>query len=303
MNGSTISERVRDQSSTCAPSLHLPQRRLKSISFIAAVVAAAGILATGSTTTGEVSAEGLLTWPGFLRLAHSHNDYERERPLQDAVEARVTSIEIDLFLEGDLLLVGHDRGQWRGEFEALYLRPLNELWQKGSLPVSADATFLLWLDLKEDSAALRRELHRLLEAYPVTNGAVCARPRVEVILTGDKLSKEAFIVEHPCGRVSRDSNSFSEGDPPGTPHWIWYALDWETIGAWDGQGAMPIEERERLRELVRQVRAKGRTVRLWNHPATLAFWEEAAGAGVDRLGTDALPAGEARLCRIAKRRF
>jgi len=246
------------------------------------------VILAGAAAADEISARLLFSWPGFLQRAHSHNDYERKRPLLDAVESGVTSIEVDLFLEDGAILVAHDRGKWRGEFEALYLKPLEALWQKDVLPVAAGHPFLLWLDLKEDSVALRQELHRLLEAYPVTRQADPARARVQVILTGDKVAKAAFIEEHPSEIVSRDSNNFSEYDPPSSPSWKWYALNWKKIGAWTGEGGMPIQERTRLEELVGQIHGKGRKVRLWNHPATLSFWQEASAAGVDRLGTDVL---------------
>ena len=237
----------------------------------------------------EALTSPLFGWPHFLRHAHSHNDYEQARPLHDAMAARLTSVEVDLFCEGDVILVAHDRGKWRGEFEALYLRPLNGLWERDELPRGDDGTFLLWLDLKEDTPALRQHLHRLLNGYPVTSRIDPARVRVQVILTGNRAAKEAFVAEHPSELASRDSNLFSVDDPASSPAWTWYALDWKKIAAWNGVGAMPAEERDRLRELVREIRNKGRKLRLWNHPATLEFWQEAHGCGVDRLGTDTLP--------------
>jgi hypothetical protein len=242
-----------------------------------------------TTKADDLPTEALFKWPGFLPHAHSHNDYEQKRPLLDAVAASITSVEVDLFLEGDVLMVAHDRGKWRGEFESLYLKPLDELWQKNVLPVHDGETFLLWLDLKDGSPALRQHLHRLLESYPVTRQADPSHARVQVILTGDKTAKEAFVEEYPSELVSRDSNDFSPDDPPAPRSWSWYALDWKKIGTWNGEGSIPVSERARLVELVRRVQANGRKVRLWHHPATLSFWQEATACGVDRLGTDVLP--------------
>lgn len=234
-------------------------------------------------------AAALFQWRGFLPLAHSHNDYEQERPLVAAVESGITSVEVDLFLEGNTIMVAHDRGKWRGEFEALYLKPLNQLWESGSLPGRAGTPFLLWLDLKDASAALRQNLHQLLAAYAMTRAPDPLRAPVEVILTGAKIAKEAFVVEYPSELISRDSNIFADDDSPASPSWKWYALDWTKLGAWNGEGAIPAAERERLVALVARIHARGRKVRLWKHPATLAFWQEASAAGVDRLGTDLLP--------------
>ena len=244
----------------------------------------------------RISAEAaaLFQWAGFLPHAHSHNDYEQERPLSAAVEAGITSIEVDLFLEGSAIMVGHDRGKWRGEFAALYLKPLNQLWENGALPGDRAKPFLLWLDLKDPDPALRQQLSQLLAAYPVTRAPDPARTPVEVILTGDQSAKENFLLEYSAELVSRDSNLFSENDPPASPRWKWYALDWTKLGTWNGQGQMPAVERERLVALVAKIHAGGRKLRLWKHPTTLPFWQEASAAGVDRLGTDLLPAKEGK---------
>jgi hypothetical protein len=252
---------------------------------------AATVVASSPARAEEPPASALFTWPKFLQLAHSHNDYQQKRPFFDAMQARVTSVEADLFLDGTVIRVAHNRGQWRGDFETLYLKPLNQLWLENALPVGAGETFLLWLDLKESSAALRQSLHQLLQNYPVTRAVDPAHQRVDVILTGDKAAKEAFVEEHPSELVSRDSNSFSDADPRGSAAWHWYALDWKKIGTWAGEGEMPAAERAQLGSVVAKIHASGRKLRLWNHPATFTFWKEASAAGVDRLGTDLLPTG------------
>ena len=258
-----------------------------------ALITAAAILARPAPAD-DISANLLSEWPGFISHAHSHNDYEQKHPLLDAAASRITSVEADLYLEGEVIMVAHDRGKWHGEFESLYLKPLNEFWQKHALPVRDGETFLLWLDLKDGSLALRQHLHRLLEAYPVTSHADPAHARVQVILTGDKTGKEAFVKEYPSELISRDSNDYAQDDPPGSPAWSWYALDWKKIGTWNGEGSMPASERQRLVEIVGRIHANGRKVRLWRHPATLRFWQEASSSGVDRLGTDTMPGKGAR---------
>jgi hypothetical protein len=261
------------------------------LALLAAAITAA-IFGADATKADDLSADALFKWAGFLPRAHSHNDYEQKRPLLDAVASHITSVEADLFLEGDVIIVAHDRGKWRGAFEELYLKPLNELWQKDLLPVRKGDIFLLWLDLKEGSAALRQHLHLLLESYSITRHVDPARARVQVILTGDKTAKEAFVVEYPSELVSRDSNDFSPDDPAGSQDWSWYALDWKKIGNWNGEGSIPESERERLVEVVGRIHTSGRKVRLWHHPETLGFWQEATAAGVDRLGTDVLPGND-----------
>ena len=61
-----------------------------------------------------------------LVRAHAHNDYYHKRPLLDALASGFCSVEADVFLKDDTLLVGHFRFELRKvrSLEALYLKPL-----------------------------------------------------------------------------------------------------------------------------------------------------------------------------------
>ena len=59
---------------------------------------------TGCTSVSENSAE-----PKPLIQAHSHNDYEHQRPLLDALDCGFCSVEADIYLVEGKLLVAHDR--------------------------------------------------------------------------------------------------------------------------------------------------------------------------------------------------
>src|SRR6266404_2613066 len=85
-----------------------------------------GILtATVAQQTGRVR-EG--NSPAPLVRAHAHNDYEHARPLFDAIDRGFCSIEADVWLVDDQLLVAHDRKQAKlgRTLQALYLDPLRE---------------------------------------------------------------------------------------------------------------------------------------------------------------------------------
>ena len=106
------------------------------------LVAWLAVACAGGPACGDEAAP-LFASPLFLPHAHSHNDYEQRRPCLDAIEARVSSIEADLWLEGDRVLVGHDRGRWHGELAELYLQPLTLLWHENALPGRERGPFLL----------------------------------------------------------------------------------------------------------------------------------------------------------------
>jgi len=252
-------------------------------------VAIVGVSATVWAADDLASARALFAWPPFIAHAHSHNDYQQMRPLLDALRAGITSVEADLYFDRGTIRVAHDRGKWRGDFETLYLEPLKTHWERNERSRDGPATFLLWLDLKEASADLRTALHTMLLRYPMNGTTDQTRTRVQVILTGNDAAKKAYVADYRSSDVTRDSNTFSDADEPGSAEWRWYALDWSKLGTWTGEGPMPPHERDQLRQLVDKIHAKGRKLRLWHHPASLSFWKEAAGAGVDLLGTDLLP--------------
>src|SRR6476620_10934165 len=60
--------------------------------------------------------------------AHSHNDYEQKVPFHNAWEHGFGSIEADIFLVGDELIVAHDTSQLTGgrTLKSLYLDPLQQ---------------------------------------------------------------------------------------------------------------------------------------------------------------------------------
>lgn len=57
---------------------------------------------------------------------HSHNDEERHVPLYDALNVGCTSVEADVWLQGDDLLVGHSKDSLKPSrtLQSLYLDPL-----------------------------------------------------------------------------------------------------------------------------------------------------------------------------------
>ena len=68
----------------------------------------------------------------------------------------------------------------------------------------------------------------------------------------------------------------------------WISDSWTLHFKWDGTGAMPDDERKKLREFVAKAHKQGRKVRFWAAPETEAAWKELLAADVDFLNTDKL---------------
>src|SRR5438046_1197290 len=65
--------------------------------------------------------------PALLRTAgvgHSHNDYEQEQPLSDALRNGFYSVEADIWLVNHEILISHLGWFFTGALKELYLDPL-----------------------------------------------------------------------------------------------------------------------------------------------------------------------------------
>ncbi len=231
------------------------------------------------------------TTAGYLRYAHAHNDYEQDRPLLDALDHGIHSVEADVWLHDDAVRVSHHGTQFTGTLAELYLDPLQEMVNVHGTVLSDGEPFTVWLDLKEGDAELREHLHELLAGYPMlttfdaTGGAVGP---VTAVLTGHAGSKEAYAAEYDLRYAVRDSNDFSPDDPEADDRWQYYALKWGPYVQYGGDGDIDPGELDRLRCIVGTAHDLGREVRFYATPETEAFWGLAVAEGIDFIGTDDL---------------
>ena len=231
--------------------------------------------------------------PARLAAAHSHNDYEQQHPLADALAARFPSVEADVWWREGGIVVSHDESRSRGSLEELYLAPLQARVDRLGSVYGDGRTFYLWIDLKDSSLELTEALHELLERYPMltvySDDAVVPGP-VVAILTGDEAAKARFTDTHHVRRACRDSNEMNARDGFADRRFTWYALDWrEFIGWWDRRHGVA-ELRCRLRALADRAHAMGRRLRLYRVPEEAGVWEAAIASGVDLVSTDRISA-------------
>jgi alkaline phosphatase len=94
---------------------------------------------------------------------HSHNDYQQTFPFWDAYNHGFGSIEVDVFLWNNSLLVGHEVKELHPKktIEELYLEPLNKLAKENKL-----GSLLLLVDLKTEAISTLDALVKILYRYP-----------------------------------------------------------------------------------------------------------------------------------------
>jgi hypothetical protein len=230
--------------------------------------------------------------------AHAHNDYVHHRPLFDALDHGIASVEADIHLVDGQLLVAHDRDKVKPELtlQSLYLDPLRARAKKfgGRIYPYGDPTFYLLIDTKSDPnktwAVLRKVLKKYSGLVTKFNGKKVTRKAVTVVLTGnrprDLLPKESV-------RLAGLDGQLPDLDKPNTNGiFLWMSENWKSLFKWRGQGPMPDDEKARLQDIVAKAHERNMKVRFWNAPGSTNFWHELRSDGVDLLNVDDLAAGE-----------
>ena len=222
---------------------------------------------------------------------HSHNDYNNERPLLDALGNGMVSIEADIFLQNGQLLVGHDLHELQQDrtLEKLYLQPLAELALDDQLQIDS---IILLVDIKDDGEASYQALKKVIAPYhhllsEVNNGQLIQR-QVTIILSGDR----------PIETVQSEKQRFVfiDGRLNGTnlqasPLLIPLISDnWNNYFKWRGSGEISTDEQQKLREIIGNCHAQKKLIRFWGIPGEAPksekFWTLFLAEKVDLLGCD-----------------
>lgn len=231
--------------------------------------------------------------PMLLERAHSHNDYTRKNPLDDALALGFCSVEADIFLVDDALLVAHDRDKVDGErtLSRLYLEPLWARFQKfGSIYPTA-ASFTLLIDIKSHGAETFAALNDLLTPFApmlthFDDGAITPGA-VTIIISGDR-AFDAILAAQPRlagvdGRLPDLDGAYTAAEMP------LISDNWNNHFKWRGVGDMPEDEASKLTDIINRAHAKGMRVRFWAIPHREELWQALYKAGVDLINADDLP--------------
>ncbi len=224
----------------------------------------------------------------------SHNDYEQERPLFQALELGFQMIEADIHLIDGELRVIHDHPENPEEVPVLeeqYIRPLVEIIRQNNgvvLPES-NVPFYLVIDVKTEAESSFSELMNVLEPYRsyftrLENGEWIDGP-IHLLISGNRPQLDAG---------DADRMAFIDGRLPdigrGLPTDLIPLIsdNWRNHFAWDGTGDITEEEFEKLQSYVRQTHEEGKIIRFWATPDKVAVWDVLIRAGVDVINVDDL---------------
>lgn len=224
---------------------------------------------------------------------HSHNDYYREGPLLEALDARARSIEVDVFPIDGQLMVAHDRHEIHPErnIERLYLQPLTERLKKGVLYPghSAESPMILLVDFKDDGIRSLRLLNQALQPLKswlshLDEGRLV--PGLVTIVISGKTPRD--LIAGQSDRFVFVDGRLPDLQPGGLDKTVAPVVSerWSNLFKWRGVGPFPQTDLNRLKELVQQAHARGQLIRFWAAPDHYKSWEIQLTAGVDLINTD-----------------
>jgi hypothetical protein len=233
------------------------------------------------------------TGPTPLIHAHAHNDYLHARPLRDALSHGFCSVEADIFLVDDQLLVAHNLKDTKTgrTLQKLYLDPLRErVKQNGGRVFPNGPEFTLLIDLKTDWTntypALRSVLTNYANVLTTFRGDDKQTNAITVIVSGNR-DKKMFVDE--TVRFACYDGTPDDLDSATSANMIpWISADWKKQFTWDGSEEMSSAEKQKLAEFVGKAHRHGRRVRFWGTPDTPQVWRTLLDAEVDLINTDVL---------------
>jgi Glycerophosphoryl diester phosphodiesterase family len=216
-------------------------------------------------------------------LIHAHNDYQKPEPLTNALRYKAFSIEADIYLSGNRLLVAHDINELTTAktLDSLYLQPIIELFRLHKGTISDDSSYapVLLIDIKDKGEAVLAALIKFLSPYPSVFDRRVNAKAMQVVISGDRGLSSTWI-SYPSYILfdGRPNESYDNA----TLKRVAFISD-----SWVGYNLPPADDdHERLKLVIGKVHNWGKMIRLWASPDNPASWKLQLELGVDIINTD-----------------
>ena len=225
----------------------------------------------------------LITLASFqcpAQLIHAHNDYQKPEPLTHALRHKVFSIEADIYLSGNRLLVAHDKTELAAAktLDSLYLQPIIELFGRHKGKISEDSSYvpILMIDIKENGEEVIPALIKLVSSHrSVFDRGVNAKA-VQLVISGNRgpssrwTSYPPYIFFDGRPKENYDSNALQR-----------VAFISDSYYNYAGK-----QDTSFIEPLVKKVHSMGKLIRLWGHPDNPESWKLLQQQGIDIINTD-----------------
>ena len=216
--------------------------------------------------------------------AHSHNDYKQSHPFVTAYKAGFGSIEADIFLRNNTLLVAHDTSEilQRNTLQKLYLDPLlaKITAHHGQVYNDASRQLILLIDVKEEATAPLQKLMDVFKDYPVLTSC----PTLKIVITGNQPADE-LLTSYPAwlyfdGHLNKFYNQAA------LLKVAMFSDNFQTYSKWKGIGTLPKVDKLKIDSAIQKAHALNKPIRFWGAPDVKPAWLQFTKMNVDYLNTD-----------------
>jgi hypothetical protein len=229
-----------------------------------------------------------------LSKGFAHNDYWHNRPLYDALDNGFQNVEADIYLRNGELLVAHmlPAFQKKRTLEQLYLIPLFDCHQgKNREVVYPVSPVTLMIDIKSDADKTYAKLSEVLKRYApmlssyddgkITEGSVT------IVITGNKPYKMLKAQKLRYAFIDEDLMQVRTDTLSNTVYRT-ASCKYSRLINWTGNGPMPEDQKQLLRDYVAVAHQYKKRVRLWASPENKEVWKALLECEVDLINTDKL---------------
>jgi len=214
-------------------------------------------------------------------LIHAHNDYQKREPLTNALKNKVFSIEADIYLYNNKLVVAHDKKDlpMAKTLDSLYLQPIINLFQQHKGAIDKDTSYapVLMIDIKENGEAVIAELIKRLSVHHAVFDRSVNAKAVQIVISGDRGSLLKWN-SYP---------SFILFD--GRPHEVYDSAVLHRVAFISDSYLNYIKSPDstgRFKQLVEKVHGMEKLLRLWAIPDNPDAWKRLHESGIDIINTD-----------------
>lgn len=209
---------------------------------------------------------------------HSHNDYNHQKPFYDAVTNKAFSIEADVFVVGDSLMVAHSRKEIKvgNTLENLYLKRIAALAETNQF-----YSFQLMIDFKDSWTSTYPILLKALKPYQkyFTRGD----KKVTIVISGNRPSDSTY---HTYKALSFDGLPNANYAAKDLKKVAMISDNFATYSKWKGVGEIAAFDRAKLKELVDNAHKIGKPFRFWGAPDNETCWKLLDDLGANIINTD-----------------
>ena len=217
---------------------------------------------------------------------HAHNDYDNARPLLNALDNKVASIEADVVLARGSLIVTHSENETRRKksLSVLYLDPIIALFEKNNGQISPDNDYkiALMIDIKQKPAEVLQELIKLVEPFRKVFDRSVNPKAVQLIISGDRGPSTEW--------KNFPSYIYFDGRPSET--YEKEALDKIALISDNYFNYLKFRNNAGdsvlITAVIQKAHALQKPFRFWGAPDTENVWQLLKSCGIDFLNTDKL---------------